>query len=393
MLTARNLRAPLHWTVAGLSVLDIAVALILSAGLVAGITGALPFSTDHGSAAAAAGALLMTLPLPWRRRAPVATAAVLAAGALLNGLIFGPMVRCGAALPAVYLVAFTVGTIRNRARSAAGLAFCAAAVVAEGLYDPQIEAQGLPFVLALLAAFFVAGVLVRARTRTAEALRQRSAELREQREQTARLAVLADRAKMSADLEGALHAQIGGIAAAAAAGLGALAVEDDGPAAATGDAAARQALASIEHDGRAVLDHLREVLGALREPAPSEPQPTLAQMSRLLVRATSADARLTVDGNPRTLPAGLELSGYRIVEHLLLALADAPGAPVEVRLHFGPDALELHVSGPPSPSADARAVLAAARERARLHGGTVDSRLAGGVCYATARLPLVSSHA
>lgn len=393
MLTARNLRAPLHWTVVGLSVLDIAVALILSAGLVAGITGALPFSTDHGSAAAAAGALLMTLPLAWRRRAPVATAAVLAAGALLNGLIFGPMVRCGAALPVVYLVAFTVGTTRNRARSAAGLALCAAAVVAEGLYDPQIEAQGLPFVLALLAAFFVAGVLVRARTRTAEALRQRSAELREQREQTARLAVLADRAKMSADLEGALHAQIGGIAAAAAAGLGALAVEDDGPAAATGDAAARQALASIERDGRAVLDHLREVLGALREPAPSEPQPTLAQMSRLLARATSADARLTVDGNPRTLPAGLELSGYRIVEHLLLALADATGAPVEVRLHFGPDALELHVSGPPSPSADARAVLAAARERARLHGGTVDSRLAGGVCYATARLPLVSSHA
>jgi hypothetical protein len=393
MITARNLRAPLHWTVAGLSVLDIAVALILSAALVAGITGTPPFSTDQGSAAAAAGALLMTLPLAWRRRAPVATAAVLAAGALLNGLIFGPMVRCGAALPAVYLVAFTVGTIRNRARSAAGLALCAAAVAAEGLYDPQIEVQGLPFVLVLLVAFFVAGVLVRARTRTAEALRQRSAELREQREQTARLAVLADRAKMSADLEGALHAQIGSIAAAAAAGLGALAAEGDAPAAATGDAAARQALASIEHDGRAVLDHLREVLGALREPPPSEPQPTLAQMSRLLARATSADARLTVDGNPRTLPAGLELSGYRIVEHLLLALADAPGAPVEVRLHFGPDALELHVSGPPSPSADARAVLAAARERARLHGGTVDSRLAGGVCYATARLPLVSSHA
>ena len=32
-------------------------------------------------------------------------------------------------------------------------------------------------------------------------------------------------------------------------------------------------------------------------------------------------------------------------------------------------------------------MLAAARERASLHGGTVDSRLAGGVCYAMARLP------
>ena len=391
MITVRYLRAPLNWTVAGLGVLDIAIALILSAVAVAGVSGVLPFFHDHGGAGAGAAVLLMTLPVAWRRPAPLAAAAVLAAGALLNGLIFGQMVRCGAALPALFLVAYAVGARREGARAVAGLLLCVAAVVSEGFYDPRIEGQGLIFVLPLLVAFYAAGCLVRARTRTAAALRQRSAELRDRREHTARLAVLADRAKMSADLEGALHARIGGIAATAAAGLGALAGEDDGPAAATDGSGVRQALASIEHDGRAVLGHLREVLGSLRERAPSEPQPTLAQMSRLLARATSADARLTVDGNPRTLPAGLELSGYRIVEHLLLALADAPGAPVEVRLHFGPDALELHVSGPPSPSADARAVLAAARERARLHGGTVDSRLAGGLRYAMARLPLVSS--
>jgi hypothetical protein len=51
------------------------------------------------------------------------------------------------------------------------------------------------------------------------------------------------------------------------------------------------------------------------------------------------------------------------------------------------------VSGPPSPTADLRAVLAAARERASLHGGTVERRVAGGICYATARLPLISGHA
>jgi hypothetical protein len=69
-------------------------------------------------------------------------------------------------------------------------------------------------------------------------------------------------------------------------------------------------------------------------------------LSGLLARATSADARLIVDGDPRTLPAGLELSGYRIVEHLLLALEDAPEAAVAVRLCFRPDLLELNVSGP-----------------------------------------------
>ena len=46
------------------------------------------------------------------------------------------------------------------------------------------------------------------------------------------------------------------------------------------------------------------------------------------------------------LPAGVELSAYRIVEQLLDALEDAPD--VEVRVRFGDDALELAVSGPAS---------------------------------------------
>jgi hypothetical protein len=384
MITARDLRAKLTWTVAGLSVLDIAAAVILSAYAVALTSGVVHTSHPHGGVAASIGVLAMTLPVAWCRRWPLAAAGVLAAAAVLNGVLFGPMVRCGAALPAVFLVAFATGVRCDRARSAAGLLLCAGAVAAEGLYDPQIEARGLVVVLPVLIAFFAAGRLVRARTETAKALRVRSAELRRQREQTARLAVLADRARVTADLEGTLHTQIGGIASTAATGLGALD---------TDHAAARQALASIERDGRAVLGHLRDVLGSLQEPAPSKPQPTLARLSELLGRATTADARLTVDGSPRTLPAGLELSGYRIVEHLLLALQDAPDAAVDVRLRFCPDALELHVSGPPAPAADLRAVLAAARERASLHGGSVDSRLADGVCYAMARLPLISGHA
>jgi hypothetical protein len=384
MITARDLRAKLTWTVAGLNVLDIAAAVILSAYAVALTSGVVHTSHPHGGVTASIGVLAMTLPVAWCRRWPLAAAGVLAAAAVLNGVLFGPMVRCGAALPAIFLVAFAVGVRCDRARSAAGLLLCAGAMAAEGLYDPQIRARGLVVVLPVLIAFFAAGRLVRARTQTAKALRVRSAELRRQREQTARLAVLADRAQLTADLEGTLHAQIGGIASTAATGLGALDADH---------VAARQALASIERDGRAVLGHLRYVLGTLQEPVPSEPQPTLARLSELLSRATTADARLTVDGSPRTLPAGLELSGYRIVEHLLLALQDAPDAAVDVRLRFCPDALELHVSGPPAPAADLRAVLAAARERASLHGGSVDSRLADGVCYATARLPLVSGHA
>jgi hypothetical protein len=386
MITARALRAPLSWTVAGLGGLDVAAAILLSGYAVALVSGVIHTSHPHGGAAASVGVLAMTLPVAWRRPAPLTAAAVMAAAALLNGLVFGPMVRCGAFLPAIFLVAYAVGARYDRARSAVGLLVCAGAVVAEALYDPQIEAQGLVTVLPVLAAFFAAGLLVRARMQTAAALRGTSAELRRQREETARLAVLADRARVTADLEQSLHARIGDLASTAATGLGALA-GDQTP------TAARQALASIERDGRAVLGHLRQVLSTLQERPLSEPQPTLARLSELLARATSADARLTVEGHPRTLPAGLELSGYRIVEHLLLALEDASDAAVDVRLSFTPDALELHVSGPPAPNTDLRAVLAAARARAGLHGGTVDSRLADGMCYATARLPLVSGHA
>ena len=153
------------------------------------------------------------------------------------------------------------------------------------------------------------------------------------------------------------------------------------------------ALGAIEHGGREILRQMRAVVGVLYEDGPAEPQPSLARLSDLLSRATTADARLTVQGSPRTLPAGLELSGYRIVEHLLLALEDAPGAAVEVNLRFRPDALELHVSGPPARHTDLGAVLAAARERAALHGGTVDVRADERLCHATARLPLISAHA
>ena len=53
-----------------------------------------------------------------------------------------------------------------------------------------------------------------------------------------------------------------------------------------------------------------------------------------------------MEGSPRLLPAGLELSAYRIVEHLLAALQDEPAARIDVLVRFCPDALELDVAGP-----------------------------------------------
>ena len=138
---------------------------------------------------------------------------------------------------------------------------------------------------------------------------------------------------------------------------------------------------------------MREVLGHLGDDAPAEPQPSLEQLPALLRRSTTSGARLTVQGSPRALPAGLELSGYRIVEHLLAAFDDTPQSAIDVGLRFEENALELRVSGPPARDADLAAVMAAASERAALHGGSVHGSTAGGQCAAMAWLPLISSHA
>ncbi len=390
MRVSRLWQAAMTRSFGGLGAIDIAAAAVLSGVVVLVIAGILPYHGRVTSDAAIGGVFTMVVPVAWRRPWPLGAAAALAVAALLNGLIFGPAVRCGVALPAIFLATFAVAVRCDRTKSAIGLLLCAGAVVVEGLYDPHIGPGGLALILPVTAGFSAAGLLVRSRSQVAETLRVRSAQLREQREQTARLAVIADRAQISLDLEQTLHARIGGIASAAASGLAILDGADPDEA---DEAAARQVMASIESDGRVALGRMRELVSTLHEPPPSDPQPTLARLPELLATATAAAAKLTVEGNPRSLPAGLELSGYRIVEHLLQALDDEPGAAVEVRLRFCADAIELHLRGPRSPSADLRAVLAAAAERAQLHSGTVQHWAQGRTCYALARLPLISGHA
>jgi hypothetical protein len=116
-------------------------------------------------------------------------------------------------------------------------------------------------------------------------------------------------------------------------------------------------------------------------------QPALTQLDGLLVRAKGAGARLTVDGNPRALPAGVELSAYRVVEHLLEAVQDAPG--VEVGVRFADDALELRVTGPLRRRG--AAAIERARERAQLDHGRLEATTADGRAEALVSLPILAA--
>lgn len=384
MVRSGATRSALTRTVAGLSVFDLVTAVVLSLGAASLASGVIHVSQSRGGLGASAGVLAMAAPVAIRRRFPLTAAGILAAGAVANGLAWGHLVRCGAGLPAVFLVAYSAGARRYRAGAAGGLALCVINVVAQAYWDPRLGVTVLGLMLPVLMAFFVTGRVGRSIEQAAQVLRQRSAALRCQRERTAQMAVLAERGRVAASLDESLHAAICRIREDAAAARRAL---DTDP----GDA--RRTLAAIEQRGRDALRQMRELLGHLGDDAPAEPQPTLDQLPALLGRATTSAARLTVRGSPRALPAGLELSGYRIVEHLLATFDDAPHSVIDVCLRFEQDALELLVSGPPARDADLAAAMAAASERAVLHGGSVHGSAAEGRCVATARLPLISSHA
>jgi signal transduction histidine kinase len=362
---------------------DIGLALFLSIFAMVIVTHGT--SSGHRLDAGWTGALavlLMTLPVAFARKRPLAVAGILLAGALINWGAIGHYVRCGATLPAVFYMAFVVGSRCQGNDRILGEALVIASILVQCESDPQIyPISNAVLFIPISLAFLGAGVLLHRRNVTVDALRKRTVELHEQRERNASLAVEADRARIAGDLDQYLHAQVHDIAAAATAGRDAL---DDGP-----DGAA-DAFITIQGTGRETLAQMRQVVGGLREEAPTGPQPVLAQLGRLVDQADELDVRLHITGDPRQLPPGLELSGYRIVEHLLSTLAKNPEAEAQVDVVFGVDALEFKVVGPSGRESTARPALAAATERAHLHGGTVRSSTRNGLRETLVLIPLAA---
>jgi len=320
--------------------------------------------------------LLAVIPVLWRRRAPLIAASGTLIGTAIHVAVYGTITRCGLLLPLLFVEAFAVAAWLDRREALVGLAIVLGAGVVCLSADASAGWGGLTVSVPVSLAVWFIGRVVRSRAGMVARLRQRNAELRAQRETNARLEVESDRVRLSAELDQLLRTRLSELTQLAEAGAGE--DEDAGP-----------ALARIEAESRATLEQMRSVVGLLRDgdPAATEPQPTLAHLDALLLGAKGTEARLTVTGEPRVLPAGLELSAYRVVEHLLSATDDAPG--VQVHVDFGADALEVMVSGPARGSRRrTEAALDRARERLALHHGRLDSEIADGHARATAALPV-----
>jgi signal transduction histidine kinase len=128
------------------------------------------------------------------------------------------------------------------------------------------------------------------------------------------------------------------------------------------------------------------------------PQPSLADVERLVgqVRAAGLPVALHVEGKPRQLPLGVDLSAYRVVQEALTnALKHAGAARAEVLLRYGADALELEVRDDGRGSKNGHSGghgLVGMRERVTVFGGEFDAgpRPEGGFGVRV-RLPLGAS--
>jgi signal transduction histidine kinase len=155
------------------------------------------------------------------------------------------------------------------------------------------------------------------------------------------------------------------------------------------DSSTREVLQTIEQIGRGALTEMRRLVGMLRTDAADRltPQPTLTDLPTLMtqVREAGLPVEFRVDGEPRELPVGIELSAYRIVQEALTnALKHAGRAHASVSVRYGPDSLELEIAddgaGVPADVPGGGHGLAGIRERVTLYGGKFDAsaRLDGG---------------
>jgi signal transduction histidine kinase len=311
----------------------------------------------------------------WRRSVLVATSVSLGVMAL-HDLLFGWATRCGAGLPLAFVFAFLGALSYERTKAWVSCALSALLTGAVLAVDAAAGPSALILVLPMVVIVFGIGRAARHRAMLNRQLKARDEELRQLRDERAELLVADDRARLSRQLDGLLQERLDELTRAAESADG------------LDPAQARQLLESIESSSRRTMDDMRDIVGLLRGGEVAlAPVPTVAHLDALLARHRSPQSRLTVSGDPRSLPATVELSAYRIVEYLVAALDEHP---VRVTVRFTDDALEILVEGSAARGPQVRAAITRVRERAKLHAGSVDVKLTRGFARVRAQLPVPS---
>src|SRR4051794_8809669 len=185
------------------------------------------------------------------------------------------------------------------------------------------------------------GSIIRNRSRLNATLREKADRLRRERTEQAERAAARERARIAGELHDVVtHAMSAMVVQAG----GARRLADRNP------DRAREAFAAVESTGREALAEIRRLLGVLRredEAIALAPQPSLRHLAALVQRTRSAGlpVELTVDGEARTLPPGVDLTAYRLVQEALGgALEQGAAGHATVVVRYGRDAVDVEVT-------------------------------------------------
>jgi signal transduction histidine kinase len=329
----------------------------------------------------------------WRRRWPIqATAAALVLFAIGEQLAGTNEVSAPAF--AALLNFYSVGAhLPTRRGNIAELALLAQLAVVVAIDPTTHEALEVITSVALFGVMpFAVGRALAGRRALIDELRARAGRLEAEREERAREAVTDERTRIARELHDIVAHCVS------------VMVIQTGAARRVADSdrvAAREALGAVESSGREALGEMRRMVGVLRKgdaELADAAQPDLSQLAALAARARAAGlpVELHVEGQPRELPAGVELVAYRVVQEALTnSIKHAGEARARVVVLYGSSTLELEISDDgrgPVPAEQEHGSghgLVGMSERLRLYGGELRSgRRRGGGFAVRARIPL-----
>ncbi|MDT0345913.1 sensor histidine kinase [Streptomyces litchfieldiae] len=339
-----------------------------------------PAPMEHGGwPGPVALAVLAAAPLALRRRYPLAVLWIVTGAAYLT-----PDAGARLTFYALVVAGFTAAAY-SPYRAPALASVLAASMVPDSV-GPLVDNDYLT-PLILVPIVVMANGLHTWQLRASESQARMSALARERAEELRRAAEQ-ERARIARELHDVVSHNVSVIVIQAGAARTVMA---------TAPEQAAEALLAVEAGGRAAMAELRHVMGLLTmdsngpdaaDTADLAPQPGLDQLSALVgrVRGTGVRVELTVTGEARALPQGVELAAYRVVQEALTnTVKHASGASATVTVAYGGDQLRVEVTdtgGPPGAGAatgNGRGLMGL-RERLAVYGGTLHAgrRLGGG---------------
>jgi signal transduction histidine kinase len=311
-------------------------------------------------------------PLPLRRVSPIVCFGVIATVALAQWLLAAPQLADVTVLIALYWVTLD-GTTIDAALAAATVE--AGAIMAAARWSPSEPLKVWVGLTGLATAAGVLGVSVRQRRELLASLQDRAARLEFERDQEGRLGAAAERARIAREMHDIVAHNLSVMIALAD---GATYAMDSSP------QRAAEATRRVAATGREALVEMRRLLGVLRDRSdaqPLEPQPSLGRLDELLARVNAAGIPVTMDldGDPRQLADGVQLTVFRVAQEALTNTLKHATRPTRAHLALScrPGQVELEVTD----TGACRAAGAAAggrglhgmRERAASYGGRLEA--------------------